>query len=297
MLVTQSIDSTIDIVTPENIAFQYEVAGPFRRLPAFLIDLSVRGGIWVTMLVIFVVLGLAIGGINLAAIGITAWLVSWFVLEWFYGGLLETFWNGQTVGKRVCHLRVLQIDGQPINGMQAVMRNILRLVDMMPLIPLGVLFSGEESMLLPTCLIGIVTTLMNRRYQRLGDMACGTMVVVEQRWQYANDAKRMRYDDIERLALQIPDNFVPSRKLSDALGAYVERRSFLLPARRAEIASHLAPLLATQVNLSKDDGLDDDQLLCALYYHVFVTKPTASEIHKKGKNKAPLHPAATEPTS
>ena len=35
------LDATIDVVTPENIAFEYRLAGPFRRLPAFLLDFFV----------------------------------------------------------------------------------------------------------------------------------------------------------------------------------------------------------------------------------------------------------------
>ena len=55
------------------------------------------------------------------------------MLFWFYGGLFETFWNGQTPGKRLLGIRVITLDGQPINALQAILRNVLRIVDAQPL--------------------------------------------------------------------------------------------------------------------------------------------------------------------
>src|SRR5205085_11316372 len=154
----------IDVVTPENIAFQYEIAGPFRRLPAYLIDMLIRA-----VVVELVILGaaLTLGFIGQGGLVMFIGAVVWFLMAWFYGGLFETFWNGQTPGKRVFGLRVLTIDGQPINALQAVLRNILRAVDGLPLMPL------------PVYMVGLVACAMNQKYQRLGDLACGTMVVVE----------------------------------------------------------------------------------------------------------------------
>ena len=74
---------------------------------------------------------------GVGGLGIGVFLVCWFVLSWFYGGLFETFWNGQTPGKRLFGLRVLTVDGTPINAMQAVLRNVLRDVDAMPIVGAG----------------------------------------------------------------------------------------------------------------------------------------------------------------
>lgn len=261
----RQIDSTIDVVTPENISFQYEVAGPFRRLPAFLIDLAVRFAAWAFFLIVLTFLNIGTGfGDELL---IALWLLAWFVLEWFYGGLLEAYWNGQTFGKRALGLRVLSIDGQPINGLQAVMRNLLRLADMMPLIPLGVGTPGESSIMLPTCLIGLVTPLVNARYQRLGDLVSGTMVVVEGS-QRRGQVVQLDEPGIPQLAEELPADFVVSRKLSQALATYVERRRFLPPGRRQDIARHVAAPLAREWSLPAT--ISGDQLLCALYYRHFV---------------------------
>src|SRR5207253_9329283 len=83
--------------------------------------------------------------------------LAFFVIWWFYGVLFETFMNGQTPGKYVLGLRVLTDTGQPINGMQATLRNLLRAADL----------------LLP--LFGLLVMTLNRKYQRLADLVAGTI--------------------------------------------------------------------------------------------------------------------------
>jgi uncharacterized RDD family membrane protein YckC len=292
----RQLDSTVDVVTPENISFRYQLAGPFQRFPAFLLDLVIRLMIWFGMLILMAVSG--IFGAGSAALGMTAWLLVWFVLEWFYGGLLETFNNGQTIGKRLLGMRVLRIDGQPINGLQAVMRNILRLVDMMPLIPLGFWDGVAAPFAVPSCLFGLlIPTLWGQRYQRLGDLVCGTMVVVEERrWQMSI----ARIDDpaVRRLAAELPASFQVDHKLSQALASYVERRRYLSSARRAEIARHLGELLTAHLGPAADT--DHDRLLCALYYRTFVVapaeEPEVAPLRAAVPGPAPAAPGTPPPT-
>lgn len=260
----RQIDSTIDVVTPENISFQYQLAGPFRRLPAFIVDVGIRMVVWVLLLIVFVLAGALTGGGELA---VAIWLLVWFMMEWFYGGLFETFWNGQTIGKRMFGMRVLRIDGQPINGLQAVMRNILRSVDMMPLIPMSAWTGQELPWAVPTCLFGLLTPIVTRRYQRLGDLVCGTMVVVEER-QWLMTAAKVDDERVQQLAEQLPASFQVTHKLSQALAAYVERRRYLSAPRRADIARHLGEVLTPRLQLPTQT--DHDRLLCALYFRTFV---------------------------
>ena len=277
---TAQIDSTIDVVTPENIAFRYQAAGPFRRLPAFLIDLCIRLGVSIAA---FIGFSLVLGGLGTAAA-----VVLFFILEWFYGGLFETYWNGQTPGKWLMRIRVLRIDGQPIDGMQAVMRNILRFVDMMPLVPLP-FASGMMMPIVPTFLIGLITPLCNRRYQRLGDVVCGTMVVVEERgWLFG--VAKIEDPRTEQLAALLPANFRVSRSLARALATYVERRRFFAPARRREIARHIGDPLLEQFHLPRDTS--HDLLLCALYYRTFIADRSDARIEPEPPPAARPVPAA-----
>ena len=246
----RQLDSRIEIVTPENIAFEYRVAGPFWRLPAYLVDLTIRAGI---VVIIAIVASFVFGIAGLGTMGMGVALVGWFVLSWFYGGLFETFWNGQTPGKRMMSLRVLSIDGQPINAMQAVLRNVLRAVDAMPMMFYQV---------------GLFTSMLNRRYQRLGDLACGTIVVVEDRPRLGS---LVQVDDpaARKLATELPADYVVKRSLARALIQYMERRHLFAPSRRAEIARHVGAILVEKFQLPSDTS--HDLLLCALYHRAFIT--------------------------
>jgi uncharacterized RDD family membrane protein YckC len=247
---TDQLDTRIEIVTPENIAFQYRIAGPFRRLPAYLIDLVIR--VFIGLLG-YIVLLLLFGMAGVASLGMGVGLVLVFLLTWFYGGLFETFWNGQTPGKRMMRLRVLSADGQAINAMQAILRNVLRAVDAQP----GMFY-----------LVGLCTAAMNDRFARLGDLACGTMVVIEER-QWLRGVTRIDEQEAIRLAGRLPATFQPSRTLAAALAAYVGRREYFPLARRAQIAQHLGAPLRERFALPPDTNLD--HLLCALYHRTFIT--------------------------
>ena len=259
------LDATIDIVTPENISFRYRVAGPFRRLPAYIIDLLLRFGVLLAIVFVFSMLGIfdVIG----ASIGFVTVALLAFLMEWFYGGLLETYWNGQTVGKRVMGIRVLSTDGQPITGLQAVMRNILRFVDMMPVIPWAAVGDAPSAIGAPTFMFGLVTPLANVRFQRLGDIVCGTMVVIEERGLLM---ETVRFEDprVAQLAAELPASFAVSQTMAKALATYVDRRKLFSPPRRREIARHMGEPLVHKFGLPADTSYD--LLLCSLYHRTFV---------------------------
>jgi uncharacterized RDD family membrane protein YckC len=248
----QPLDATLHVVTPENIAFEYRLAGPFRRLPALLLDICIRIAVQIALAY------LVFGTIGFVSVGVAGFvfLLIYFIIDWFYGVLFETFLNGQTPGKYILGLRVLTENGQPINGMQAALRNILRAADAAA--GLG-------------CLL--VTTL-NRKYQRLGDLVAGTIVVVEERHWLTGVAK---LDDPRaiQLAAYLPPNFVVTRSMAKALATYVERRRFFTPPRRREVARHLAEPLLARFGLPLDTSYD--LLLCALYYRTFIADRSQDE--------------------
>lgn len=249
-------DTHIDLATPENIAFHYRVAGPFRRLPAYLIDTVIRVLLMagVALLIGWLVLGTsAFGASPVAGMGIGFMLVIWFAIDWFYGAVFEAVWNGQTPGKRLMQIRVLGSSGQPISGSQAVLRNFLRVVDAVPM----TLF-----------MVGFIAAATNRRFQRLGDLAAGTMVVVEEP-QRLYGVVRIEEPQALQLAQELPVGFVPSRQLARALSDYVLRRKALGWNRREEVARHLGEPLKDRFNLPVDTS--NDLLLCALYHRTFLS--------------------------
>ncbi len=267
----RQIDSHIRVVTPENIGFEYRVASPFERLLAFLVDaiimLSVVGVAGLVAMFVFGLFGVLGMGIGVA-------MVSWFLVTWFYGGVFETLWNGQTPGKRSLRLRVLRTDGSPIDAGQAVLRNFLRIVDSQPF---------------NTYLTGLLSTAVTRRYQRLGDLACGTMVVAEDR------SRAVRFNEINDVLLTPVDNMLPpgalpSRTLAKAISQYVDRRRYFGPARRAEIARHVGEVFAEQYNLPP--SVDHDALLCVLYRRTFLTSRDDEETVLESGSHPTLAPEA-----
>jgi uncharacterized RDD family membrane protein YckC len=246
---SEQLDTVIKVVTPENIAFDYRIAGPMRRFVAYLLDMLICAAAAYGVGLLVIPLTNAVG---LVGFGLFIYFVVLFLLFWFYGGLLETLWNGQTVGKRMMGLRVLSFDGQRINAMQAIMRNILRFVDSLPFF---------------TALLGLLVAMMNRRFQRLGDLACGTMVVVEEKsWLHG----LMNFQDaaVVQLAAALPARFETPKSLAQAVAAYAERRKNFSPGRRNDIARHLAEPLRVKFGLPPDTN--HDMLLCALYHRTFV---------------------------
>lgn len=252
----KQIDTSVEIVTPENIAFRYWLAGPARRLPAYLIDLLIQG---LAIAAVCWGLGFAFGMLELpgSLFGLLAIIL--FIVQWFYGGLLEAVWNGQTPGKRAMRLRVVTIHGQPIRAWQAVLRNVLRAVDALPMVPLAF---GPFELAWPFFAVGLVSASLNDRFQRLGDMAAGTMVVVDRPARLAS-VLRFRDDRVTQIAELIPSNYQVRRTFGLALSLYVQRRKVLSRARRLEISRHLGEPLCRQFNLPADT--DHDLLLCGLY--------------------------------
>jgi uncharacterized membrane protein SpoIIM required for sporulation len=235
-----AIDTIREFPTPEHIAFRFRLAGPMARALAWLLDLLMRVGA-------LFVLGLILAIAGLKA-GFGVWLLAWFALDWMSGALCEWLWRGQTPGKRALSIRVVAVDGLPAGLAPCLLRNILRAADWFP--------AGFA--------VGLVSMWSSPSFQRLGDLAAGTLVV------YDHDGSRPKSVQIEAAAKDLAGRLPPHAvALIDgaagrAIAAYVSRRRRFGPARRAEIANRLAGPLGRRLALER--RIDPDQLLCALYH-------------------------------
>lgn len=265
----RKIDCVVRVVTPENIEFEYMIAGPFQRVPAFLIDLAVRISLFAFVLIMFSLLGVPLGS-GAFALMFTVGLLAFFLLSWVYGTYMETRFNGRTVGKMALRLRVISADGRPINGTQAALRNMLRLCDFMPPLTLSLLIpDAPAANVLPTCLVGLIAMTLTERMQRVGDLAANTMVVWEGRQNYNTN---LQPEDPRAYALSelIPPTFQVSRTLAKAVALYMERRIHLSAMRREEIAGNLARPLLEMFELRADTSAD--LLLCAIYVRIYQSE-------------------------
>jgi uncharacterized RDD family membrane protein YckC len=269
MTTANALDTTIAVITPENISFEYQLAGPFRRLPAYLIDLATR---WAVILLIgftLLMIGVLTNMMSIGSFLLATGLVVYFVISWFYGTFLETYFNGRTVGKWACGLRVICVDGRPIDGTRAVIRNLVRIADIAPFAALSQFMADANALFwIPTGMVGFVCVVCTRRMQRLGDLAAGTMVVVDEKsWRLPVT----RIDDprVPALASYIPGDYRVTRSMARTLAVYCERRAYLTPARRREIAMHLTTPLIERFEFRPD--VDPDLLMVALYHATFLS--------------------------
>jgi len=144
------------IRTPEGVEFALPLAGIFSRMIAFATDLAVIAmiqGVLDQILAPLQVFGQDISqGVK---------VVLFFVIYLVYGALAEWLWNGQTVGKRLMGLRVMDSRGMRLEPSQVMVRNLMRFIDGLPLL----------------YLVGGIACVLSRHQQRLGDLAAGTVVV------------------------------------------------------------------------------------------------------------------------
>ena len=245
------LDTTVLVSTPENVAFDFRLAGPFPRALAFLLDFLLLG---------FVLFCLTLGLALLGSAGIGILLFIGFALWWGYGGLMEAFWNGQTLGKKALGIRVVSESGLAINAGQAMLRNVLRSAD-----------------LFPPFFPGVVAMLFGSRFQRMGDLAAGTMVVLE--GQRSSPRPPVVTNVKDQTRDRIPPQFRPDTATIDALAAYVSCRLDLSPARRHELSLILAQHFITAWSLPP--RLNPDQLLCAIYEFATVKEENRKTVCRR----------------
>ena len=200
--------------TPEGIDLEVIPAGPVPRGLALLVDGLITQS---ATLLLFVLLSL--GG-N-AGLGLFFMLL--FMIEWFYPVLFEVLRVGQTPGKRAMSLRVVSADATPIGWNASLLRNLLRAVDVFPIFYLA----------------GVVSMLLGRRFQRLGDLAADTLVVHAQ----APNAPREALSPAVLAALGARTSPIPLNAAEQrALLGYAERHTDLSVERAIELSDVLAPL-------------------------------------------------------
>jgi uncharacterized RDD family membrane protein YckC len=241
----EPLDTSVRLVTPERITFQYPLAGPFRRAVAYVLDVVIMGLMIVAGSILAMVLSLGTGA------GIGLMLVVWFALTFGYGAFFEAVFNGQTPGKMAMGLRVVSDQGVPINGMQAVLRNLLWYVD------------GPALGYLPA--IGCM--LVTRKFQRLGDLAAGTMVMVESTPR-RGIISRVDEPEVKKILPWLPVHVQAGPELTRALSDYVRHRARFGSARREEMAGHLARPLRIRYDLPGEASAD--AVVCAFYHRVFL---------------------------
>ena len=152
MAAMSGVDTVREVYTPEGVALRLPVAGPVPRALAWLIDTVIRIA---GLILLIIIVG------RFGKIGEMLILIGAFALMWLYPILFECLWSGQTPGKRALELRVVMSDGVPVGWLASISRNLLRILDFLPL------YYG----------VGLVVGYLDGSHRRLGDLVGRTVVI------------------------------------------------------------------------------------------------------------------------
>jgi uncharacterized RDD family membrane protein YckC len=214
------------ISTPENVDLHLEIAGLGNRLLAQLIDGCIMLGVSIFFVLIGVTAALVVGASELDsktksifyAVIVMVMIFLIFVLQNGYFLVFEGIWRGQTPGKRLAEIRVIEQNGQPIGWGASIIRNLLRMVD-------SIMF------------LGILVILMDKDERRLGDMAAGTIVIRERKTEISTSHIKMITAAAADTALDV-GRVTPAEY--DLLVDFLRRRDSLAKAHRPNVAQKLA---------------------------------------------------------
>ena len=209
------IDTLKSVSLPEGAEITLRLAGPLPRASAWFLDFMLRLVVTGSLPSLFRLAGNA---------GMGLYFVTVFVIWELYPILFEGLWNGATPGKRAFNLAVVNGDGTPIRWPAAILRNVLRFADMLPV----------------AYMVGLTSMAMDRQFRRLGDLAAGTVVI------HRDTPPRTR--NRKAAAAQVPAApMTPAVALTAleqrAVLDFAERRPTWSEERAEELAALAAPLV------------------------------------------------------
>lgn len=244
------------IRTPENVSFEFELAGLASRALAWAVDV-----VAMALLTGLALLGATLFGVVFAGFAQALYVVLAFLIQWGYGALFEWRLLGQTLGKRLLGLRVLSLSGTTITFAQAAVRNLVRIVD-----------------ILPGCyLVGGCSALLDRHGRRLGDLAAGTLVVRQRSSPRpaAVLAPVDRYNSFshdQSLAHAAERITAPER---DTMIGLAVRREGLPVVVRYALFSKLATHLERRLGVARPDHLSEERFVLNLTAIVLQRRKTS----------------------
>lgn len=232
------------IETPEQTALEFPLAGIGSRALALAIDTLVQVAMGATLALVAVMISAA-GFLPRVGKqwGYALLIFSGFVVEFGYYAFFEALWNGQTPGKRRMHLRVMQDSGRPLTVQAAILRNLLRIVDSLPV------FYAT----------GIVVSLISPQNKRAGDYLAASVVVREEPLRKSQLAWEMEAASAPLLGAA--ESVVLSPEELQLLDAFLERRATIEPHVRRSIARQMADRLAEPRSIPLELRPDSEKFL------------------------------------
>lgn len=177
--------SKVRLQTTQNVTIDYDVARTGDRIIAGLLDICVLLGYAFAVGFVLELLGSSIE----FDVGVPLFVFLLTLPYVFYHLLFESFWDGQSLGKKARKIQVVRADGKQANVGNYLLRWIVRFPF---LIGLGVLIPSSFSLVLfvfSALFVGtfaggiaILVSMLTRNNQRIGDLLAGTVVVRVNPW-------------------------------------------------------------------------------------------------------------------
>ena len=270
-------DDAGGIVTPEAVPLQLSEANVGSRTIAWFIDAIVLGTATVVLNLLIVMLG---SDAPVAEwVGITVLVVLNFVLFFGYPIAFETLMGGRTPGKAALGLRVVTVEGAPVRFRHAAIRAAVGLVDFY-------LTSG---------IAAVLSTLLSKRHQRLGDLVAGTLVLRERSAAPAPSVSRFTVPiGAEDYAATIDPTGLGPRDY-EATREFLLRANSLRPEARADIGRRLADGIAAKLQHTLPSAVSPELfLICvaARYQQLAEQRPALGD----ATPSTPPPPAEPPPT-
>ena len=255
--------STLQYETPENVQIEYRPAGLGTRFLAWFIDQMILNIVIFLTFIVLVIFSAAFEGFFrdffrqiddmaqnveenvdpetfvMYVIGIG--MLIWGLGSFFYFGLSELFWRGQTPGKRMCRIRVVKADGFALDAVSVFMRNVFRVADHLPVL--------------------WIVPVLSRRAQRFGDMVAGTIVISDE----SEDLANVRHQLSSRNAAEARFRFDHARLMRlaredfDAVERILDRWNSLPPDQQLSLLDRLVEPLCRK--MQTDEPPLDERLL------------------------------------
>ena len=223
-------DDQIAVRSVTGVDMTLTLAGPGSRSYAFVIDWHIR--LLVALAWLFVTA--VIGRLSMRAGSYEALFSSLpaAVIFFLYHPILEVAMRGRTPGKRMARVRLVNRQGGAPSTLALVIRNLFRLIDSLPLI----------------YAIGLICCFATRHHVRIGDMAAGTLLIVD-----GSEAEK----SLDRLESAARASALPLETL-ELVDQLLERWDSLESSHRSGIARAL--LKRVSADVEDIDNLGSEQL-------------------------------------
>jgi uncharacterized RDD family membrane protein YckC len=265
------------IDTPEQVSIRFPIAGIGSRFLAIFADTLLQLVAYVALFLLFLLIASSAPKTGSGELSHTGekWLIAGlilvhFVMYWGYFALFEAWWNGQTPGKKIFKIRVIQDSGRQITFFESMTRNLIRIVDLIPSI----------------YLVGVICMACNRQHKRLGDLAAGTLVVHERATEepiwggtgprtitaasFQPAEKEPDFLSQHNLAVALPADAIACLTAEDlnVIERFFSRALDIELATRAQIAARLNAQMSAKMNIEPPKDINPERMLEAIAYQM-----------------------------